>query len=369
MFNSTAAVTQAPNWMRMDVAEVCRAARIVWERGMRGSVPISERIGASVPYWLILVFAGIVVLSSSHTISILSILSAWDGRLIGSAGVISIEFGTLYASFRKKQLEMRGVLRRKMGSIIIFSRFMFFTALVINVAGSLIEATKQTGIAGLSASEAWQKFGGLPLATQAAVIVGILIGIFIPVGLELAGEGMAALFLEREASGDWLERRWAEAKQQVEREAIRNYAIRLGASPKDAARFAWSIVKDDPRPSASVLSESDGKADSRTEGRTDRSDDIHAQAALPASAPPSRPPSVRTSSSGMADAKQYLRTHPEEVMGKPRPTWLAENVAEPKLGKQRWSEAIQAVRAEMPVTEAVAPEAVSGNGNGVHHVE
>lgn len=364
MTNSTSAIAPAPNWMRMDVAEVRRHARATWERQARISVPISERIGASVPYWLILVFAGIVVLSASHTITILSILSAWDGRLIGIAGVISIEFGALYASFRRKQLELRGIARKHMGSINIFSRFVFFTALFINVAGSLIEAMKQTGIAGMSASEAWQQFGSLPLTTQAAVIVGIIIGVFIPFGLGLAGEGMAALFLEREAAGDYLERQWAKAKQQIEREAIRDYAIRLGAQPKDAARFAWNIVKDDPRPSASASSEPDSKADSRTDGRTDKPDDIPAQVALPAPTLSSRPAPARTSSSGMADAKQYLRTHLEEVMGKPRPTWLAENVAEPKLGKQRWSEAIQAVRAEMQVAEAVAPEAVGSNGHG-----
>jgi len=356
-------------WARMDVAAVRQQSRIAWEKQARASVPISERIGSSVPYWLILVFGGIVVLSASHTITILSILSAWDGRLIGSAGVISIEFGTLYASFRKKQLELRGIAKKHMGSIIGFSRLVFFTALFINVAGSVIEATKQTSISTLSAGEAWQQFSRLPLATQAAVIVSIMIGFFIPKGLEIAGEGMAALFLEREASGDWLERQWARVKQQVEYEAIRDTAVRLGAKPGDAARFAWNLVKDDRRPSASVLSETSAlpdKADSRTDDRTPPPDENPARPALAA---PARPVPQRTAGSGLADAKAYLRAHPEEVMGVPRPSWLAENVAAPSLRKQRWSEAIKAMRDEMQVAEAVAPEAVSSNGNGAHHEE
>lgn len=358
------------NWARMDAAAVRRKAHADWEKQARASVPISERIGSSVPYWLILVFGGIVVLSASHTITILSILSAWDGRLIGSAGVISIEFGTLYASFRKKQLELRGIAKKHMGSIIGFSRLVFFTALFINVAGSVIEATKQTSISTLSAGEAWQQFSRLPLATQAAVIVSIMIGFFIPKGLEIAGEGMAALFLEREASGDWLERQWARVKQQVEYEAIRDTAVRLGAKPNDAARFAWSLVKDDRRPSASVLPKADelpDKAD-KPDGRSDGQPDANpAPKPLPAGEPPPRPSAAPRATGGMADAKQYLRTHPEEVMGNPRPTWLAENVDAPKLSKQRWSEAIKAVREELQVVEAVAPEIVSSNGNGAHH--
>ena len=94
-------IPEATNWARMDWTQIRRKARADWEASIRSKVPISERIGASVPYWLILVLVGIVVLSASHTITILSVLSAWDGRVIGSAGVISIEFGMLYAAFRK----------------------------------------------------------------------------------------------------------------------------------------------------------------------------------------------------------------------------------------------------------------------------
>lgn len=357
------------NWARMDVAAVRHQARVTWERKARAAVPISERIGASVPYWLILVLIGIVILSASHTITMLSGLSAWDGRVVGSAGVIAIEFGMLYAAFRKKQLELRGLKWHQMGSVIWFSRLVFFTALFINVSGSVLEAMKQTNISTLSAGDALQQFSVLPLATQAAIIVSIMIGIFIPTGLEIAGEGMAALFLEREASGDWLERQWARVKQTVEYEAIRDTAVRLGARPGDAARFAWGMVKDEHRPSASVLPKPDDapdkpdKPDGRSDGQTD-ANPVKQPASTGSEQP--RPLPARTISGGTADAKAWLRTHPEEVMGNPRPTWLAENVEAPKLSKQRWSEAIKAVREELQVVEAVAPEAVSSNGNGAH---
>lgn len=351
------------SWTRLDVAAVRRQARAIWERQARAKVPISERIGASVPYWLIAVFVATMILSAGHTILILSILSSWSGELMGLAGSVAFEFGMLYANFRKKQLELRGVDAKQMGSVVGFSRLVFFTVSLINVAGSMLEATKQTNTAALSFNAVLAGFANMPVGTQIAIIISVPVGLIVAKTLEITGEGMAALFLEAEASGDWIERQWARVKQQVEYEALRDAALKLGGSAKDVTKWAWAIVKEDRRPASSVLpapSEPDKTADNRTDGQADKRTDK-----TPSTTP--RPPQARAAASGSEAAKAWLRDNPAEVMGKPRPTWLADNVADPKLTKQRWSEAIKAVREEIQVTEAVAPVAVSSNGTGAHH--
>lgn len=86
-----------------DVATVRARARAAWEHNQRRRVPFQERIGSSVPWWLLIVAVVFFALSIPHTARTFDIITP----TVGYVAPLGIEFGILYTSFYKHQLKAR----------------------------------------------------------------------------------------------------------------------------------------------------------------------------------------------------------------------------------------------------------------------
>lgn len=242
-----------------DVAVVRRQARRDWERAMRSRMSLQERIGESVPWWLIAIAAVFFLLSVPHTMAVFNKITPG----VGYAAPFGVEFGLLYAAFRRRQM------RRVSGQLIVLELLLFITAIVVNGAGSLEAVIALTqDIQGKSFEVLISEYRDLPVGSQVALVLVPIAALIIPIGTTVAGEGLAALFLERRETGNALEKQWQAERLQVEFEALRDAALSAGITPGRAVRWAEQITGYG-RP---VLSGADmsGQPDSRTAGHARR---------------------------------------------------------------------------------------------------
>lgn len=288
-----------------DVAVVRAQARTLWEQQERRRIGIQERIGQSVPWWLILIAGVFFLLSAPHT-------SAMFDRLTpgyGWVAPVGVEFGLLYAAFRRKQARATGeaVPRTLWG----LEALLFITAVIVNGAGSFIAVVEASGsgLIGLSIGRLLADFGTLPATNQVALFLVPLAALIIPVGTGVAGEGLAALLLERRATGDVIERRWRLVAAEIEFTALRDAALNEGIPARRAIEWAgritgYMVADVSVRPQLSAADnggqpDADGQADRLLSAGQQRTGSGYARA-----------------SDARERVKAYLAAHPE-AMGRP----------------------------------------------------
>lgn len=242
-----------------DVRYVRAQARAIWEKQARRQIGIQERIGQSVPWWLMIIALVFFLLSAPHTASTFDKLTpGW-----GWVAPVGVEFGLLYAAFRRKQIasartDIRSG-RRVPGTLMALEMLLFTTAVIVNGAGAFTAVVEQSRIADMSFADLGSNFGDQPAPVQVALVLVPLAALIIPVGTGVAGEGLAALILERREAGDIIEQRWRVVAAEIEFTALRDAAIAKGVSPGRSAKWAASIANgagagaERPSVSASVL--------------------------------------------------------------------------------------------------------------------
>lgn len=283
-----------------DVTMVRARARATWEEQERQRMGIQETIGASVPWWLILIAIVFWLLSAPHTAATFDRLTpGW-----GWVAPVGVEFGLLYAAFRRKQAKdgKQGVH----WTLIALEILLFVTAILVNGAGSFISVAETSGLQKLSVSQLRDQFGALPAGSQVALGLVPLAAFIIPIGTSVAGEGLAQLILERRTGGI-LEQRWRLVSAEIEFVALRDEAVRMGVSPGRATAWAMKLtggvnITASTGASTRLSIEAPKLTDKvdNLDARIDKMDAGNGQRRK-------RDPWAREK------AKEYLQTHPEAV--------------------------------------------------------
>lgn len=191
---------------QIDIEAVISRRKQQWAEETKKQLTIQERIASSVPWWLIIIGAGLFALSAAHTAGVFSELSP-----VGYAGPFVVEFALLWAAFaRVTNTKISGALQW-------LERLAFIMAVVANAIGAISRVTEIAGIDKLSWAVLWEKFGTIPVKSQADIIFVPIFALFIPIGTWVVGEGLASLVIKSRQMGGALEERW----RVVEREQIR----------------------------------------------------------------------------------------------------------------------------------------------------
>jgi hypothetical protein len=175
-------------------------------------------------------------LSAPHTARVFELLTPDFGYV----APIGVEFGLLYAAFRRKQSRMSGQKVPK--TVWTLEILLFLTAIVVNGAGSLQAVVSSAGLDEKSMGTILEQFASLPATNQVALLLVPIAALIIPVGTSVAGEGLATLFLESDHDRELIEKKWQAVAPQLEFEALRDTALSLGVSPNRANRWAAGIT-------------------------------------------------------------------------------------------------------------------------------
>lgn len=220
----------------VNVAVIRAEARAAWENDAKQKTGVQERIGASVHWWLVIVAAVFFALSAPHTAAIFNAITP----VVGMIAPLGVEFGLLYAAFRrKKATETSENVPKTLWAMEVL---LIIVSFAVNGAGAATAAMHGAGLEELSLAQVMDRFGALPFPTQVILFIAVLSAFFIPVGTLVAGEGLAALFLERRAGGGLLELKWQKDGARVEFAALQAAALMAGATPAKAAQWANGIV-------------------------------------------------------------------------------------------------------------------------------
>lgn len=219
-----------------DVAMVRAQARAAWERRQRELIPLQEKIGLSVPWWLVIVAGVFFALSVPHTAQTFEIITP----AVGYVAPLGIEFGILYTSFYKRQL--RAIPRAVPWSVLILEVLLFLVAIIVNGVGTLQAVAASAGLHKQSVADVVRSFGDFSATRQVALVLVPMAALIIPIGTMVAGEGLAALFLEQHERRDSLDERWRAVSAEVEFYALRDAAIAAGHTPVKAIRWAAQIT-------------------------------------------------------------------------------------------------------------------------------
>ena len=196
-----------------------------------------DLLTSSVPYWIVIVALVLYCLSAPHTAGVFDKLTPnW-----GWIAPVAVEFGLLYAAFRRRLArEEQQSLPWTLWALEIL---LFLTAMLVNGAGSFTSVIEATGLADLSFSDIFNEFGQLPATSQAALFMAFLSAFIIPIGALVAGEGLAALALEKRGGRDFREERWREVEFTVVYRAVFVRYMQMGLIEKEARQKATAEVK------------------------------------------------------------------------------------------------------------------------------
>jgi hypothetical protein len=176
-------------------------------------------------------------LSAPHTAGVFDKLTPGWGWL----APVGVEFGLLYAAFRRRLAKAeQEILPWTLWALEIL---LFLTAMLVNGAGSFVSVVEATQLDNLSFAAIAEGFGNLPATSQAALIMAALSAFIIPIGALVAGDGLAALALERRTGRDFREERWLEVEFTVIYRAVFVRYLQQGIQERDARQRAHSEVR------------------------------------------------------------------------------------------------------------------------------
>lgn len=220
----------------IDIEAIRLETKRCWKEANREQQGVLAIIDKTVPGWLIVIAVVMYLLSAPHTAAMFDkITPGW-----GWTAPAGVEFGLVYVAFRRKRSEKRHLKTPWSSWFMVV--LLFITSIVVNGAGALSAAVQATGIQELSYAQLADRFGTLPLLTQVALFLVILAALIIPLGTTVAGEGLAALFFDRDVASDDLDKRWAEVEYHELRKAFFTAYTRAGMRPGDAKRQATVIA-------------------------------------------------------------------------------------------------------------------------------
>jgi hypothetical protein len=156
----------------------------------------------SLPYWIIVVATVLYGLSAPHTAAVFDKLTPGWGWI----APVGVEFGLLYAAFRRRYaLHNNEVIPWTLWTLEVL---LILTAMLVNGVGAFTSVVSSADLSSLSFTSIVTQFGDFPATTQAALIMAMLAAFIIPIGALVAGEGLAALTLERRNMQDFRDNRW-----------------------------------------------------------------------------------------------------------------------------------------------------------------
>src|SRR5215470_17003423 len=221
----------------INIDTIYRQERLRWFKEEAPRKNVRDAIAVSVPYWIVLVALVLYGLSAPHTASVFDKLTpGW-----GFIAPIGVEFGLLYAAFRRRL--GRDTMEQTPWTLWALEVLLFLTAIIVNGAGSFASVVASTNLDSLSFDAIVQRFGNLPATSQAALIMAILAAFIIPIGALVAGEGLAALALERRVGTNYSERSWQEVEFTVTYRAVFVRYLQQGLPDREARQKALSEVK------------------------------------------------------------------------------------------------------------------------------
>ena len=189
------------------------------------------------PYWIVIVALVLFGLSAPHTAKIFDMITPkW-----GVIAPIGVEFGLLYAAFRRR-------LARSAGEALPWTLWameilLFITAILVNGAGAFVSVVSVTNLDSLSFSAIMQEFTTIPATSQAALIMAALSSLIIPIGTLVAGDGLADLTLEKREDTDFREARWRKVEYEVIYRAVFVQYMQEGRTEASARKRALSAVE------------------------------------------------------------------------------------------------------------------------------
>lgn len=234
----------------VDLELIVQRRKAQWMREARRTLSIQDRVGLSVPWWLIIIAAALFALSAGHTIGVFNQLSS-----VGYAAPFAVEFALLWVAFSRVSLTKISFFLR------ILEWLAFIIAIVVNAIGAAERIAVLTHLDKLSFGDLTGQFGSLPFVTQGLVIIIPLFALFVPIGTWAAGEGLANLILRGQRHGNLLDERWDTVARMEIQQALFAELTRRGLSAPEAKRTASAlsagylggrVQEVSPRPSVAV---------------------------------------------------------------------------------------------------------------------
>lgn len=221
---------------RLDVEAIANRRKMDWMRAERRKhFSLMKSIEQSVPWWLFIIAGVMFALSAPHTASVFDRLTPGWGWL----APLGVEFGLLYAAFRRKQVRIKR--EKAPRSLWVLEVLLFVTAVIVNGAGSLAAAVNTTNIDTMSLATIIRDFGTMPITVQTSLLLVPFAAFIIPIGTGVTGEGLATLILERQAVDDQLELAWRDVSRAELYQALFAEYTRRGIDPLSAKREASAL--------------------------------------------------------------------------------------------------------------------------------
>jgi hypothetical protein len=251
----------------IDIGTIYREERLRWFKEEAPRRGIRDVIASSVPYWIVLVALVLYGLSAPHTAGVFDKLTPGWGWI----APIGVEFGLLYAAFRRRLAKYeQQTLHWTLWALEVL---LFLTAMLVNGAGSFTSVVSATGLQNLPFAAIQEEFGQLPATSQAALVMAGLSAFIIPIGALVAGDGLAALTLERQGKTDYREVRWQETEFTVTYRAVFVRYLQQGLTEREARLRTLSEVRGFLKKGNSsgvrMLSAGTGQTEQYPNGQTD----------------------------------------------------------------------------------------------------
>ena len=211
-----------------------------YRRWLREEAPrrtFRDNLTGSVPYWIILVALVLYGLSAPHTAGVFDKLTpGW-----GFIAPVGVEFGLLYAAFRRRLAKAE--TEQLPWTLWALEILLFLTAMLVNGAGAFASVVAAVNLESLSFSSKVEEFGVLPATSQAALVMAPLSAFIIPIDALVAGDGLAALALERRTTSDAKQQAWQEVEFTVIYRALYGRYLQQGIPQMEARQKASGEVR------------------------------------------------------------------------------------------------------------------------------
>lgn len=269
----------------LDLEAIRLRRKRAWFKEAEQKLAIQEKLALTVPWWLVIIAAGLFALSASHTVGVFSQFSP-----VGYAGPFVVEFGLLFVAFSRVSAKQSA--GRLSGMLLWFERITFVMAVLANGVGATTQIAERTGISAFSLEALVRQFGALPLTVQLEVLFLPAFALFVPIGTWVVGEGLARLVLLNRVQGNFLEEQWREVEQEEMRRAL-------------YAEFVHHMTSQEAKIQSEAMSAGLVRGRARTPRTGNRKD------AQPPSATKSNPPSVKALPDARIRVQEYLATNPD----------------------------------------------------------